>query len=195
MRTFYYKRTIVYKQPGAPMRRIIYSVAMSLDGYIAGPNGEYDWIVMDPDIDFSAIGAQFDTLLMGRKTYQPMAGSGGGGGPFADMKIIVASRTLKAAEHPKVTVVGDLSPAFLRNLKAQAGKNIWLFGGGELFRDLLAQDQVDEVHVAVMPVAIGGGIPFLPTPAKRTKLTLTKHHVYPKTGILAIEYSVARAAA
>lgn len=51
------------------MRRVRYSVAMNLDGYIAGPNGEYDWIIMDPAIDFAALFAEFDTVLMGRRTF------------------------------------------------------------------------------------------------------------------------------
>ena len=54
------------------MRRVIYGGAMSLDGYIAGPNGEYDWIVMDPEIDFAALAARFDTYLIGRKTFDMM---------------------------------------------------------------------------------------------------------------------------
>ena len=62
------------------MRRIVYSVAMSLDGYIAGPKGESDWIVMDPDIDFKEIFNRFDTLLIGRKTFEATKKMGGGGG-------------------------------------------------------------------------------------------------------------------
>ncbi|MGB8523533.1 MAG: dihydrofolate reductase family protein, partial [Candidatus Acidiferrales bacterium] len=58
------------------MRRISYHVAMSLDGYIAGPNGEFDWIVQDPDIDFVALFAQFDTLLMGRRTFELLVQQG-----------------------------------------------------------------------------------------------------------------------
>ncbi len=61
------------------MRRVRYVVAMSLDGYIAGPNGEADWIIMDPDIDFRALFEQFDTFLMGRRTFEGMRGAGGGG--------------------------------------------------------------------------------------------------------------------
>jgi len=60
------------------MRRVRYVVAMSLDGYIAGPNGEADWIIMDPDIDFGALFEQFDTFLLGRRTFEGMAGTGGG---------------------------------------------------------------------------------------------------------------------
>ena len=61
------------------MRKIVYSVAMSLDGYLAGPNGEADWIVMDPEIDFAGMMARFDTILMGRRTFETVQTSGGGG--------------------------------------------------------------------------------------------------------------------
>lgn len=81
------------------MRRIRYQVACSLDGYIAGPNGEYDWIVMDPEIDFKEIFSQFDTLLMGRRTFEAT------GAAFPGMHVVVFSRTLQQADHPGVTVV------------------------------------------------------------------------------------------
>lgn len=170
------------------MRRIVYSVAMSLDGYIAGPQGEYDWIVSDPDIDFAELASRFDTLLMGRKTYQPLADQGGG--PFADMSIVVASRTLRAGDHPAVAIVADLDAAFLDRLRAQPGKDIWLFGGGELFRSLLAWGQVDEIQVAIIPVLVGAGIPVLPPPGPRTSLELVRHRLYPKTGIVSMHYVV-----
>ena len=169
------------------MRRIRYQVAASLDGYIAGPNGEYDWIVMDPDIDFTALFAQFDTLLMGRHTYAMMAG-----GPAHEQRVVVISRTLKQADHPNVTVIKEDVAAELDALRAQPGKDIWLFGGGQLFRSLLEIDQVDTVEIAVVPVVIGGGIPMLPSPAIQKKLTLTGHHVYPKSGIVMLNYDVVR---
>src|SRR5215212_9415326 len=105
------------------MRHIRYSVAMSLDGYIAGPNGEADWIIMDPEIDFGAIFSQFDTLLMGRRTYEAMAAYGGGG--FEGMSIMVFSRTLRQADHPKVAIVADDIKPKLDELRAGPGKDIW----------------------------------------------------------------------
>lgn len=169
------------------MRRIIYSVAMSLDGYIAGPKGEYDWIVMDADIDFGEMFKEFDTALMGRKSFEVA----GAGPPMPGIQPIVVSRTMKQADHPGVVVMNEASKAAFDTLKAKPGKNIWLFGGGELFRSLLAIGVVDTVGVAVIPVLLGGGIPLLPAPAARSKLVLQSHKLYPKTGTLALEYTVA----
>jgi len=170
------------------MRRIRYRVAASLDGYIAGPNGEYDWIPMDPEIDFAGMMAQFDTYLMGRRTYE-VAGAGGGPGT-GEMEVWVFSRTLRPEDHPGVTIVADDVEERLRELRSRPGKDIWLFGGGALFRSLLELGQVDTVEVAVMPVLLGGGIPLLPTPAVRRTLLLTGHRVYGKTGTVLLEYSV-----
>jgi dihydrofolate reductase len=89
------------------MRQICYSVAMSLDGYIAGPQGEADWIVMDPDLgpSFTEFFGRFDTLLLARKTFQAIGGHAGGGGGFPEFKVYVLSNTLNAADHPSVTVL------------------------------------------------------------------------------------------
>ncbi len=169
------------------MRRIRYAVASSLDGYIAGPEGEADWIIMDPDIDFGGIFAQFDTFLMGRRTFEGMPQSQGGD---QGMRTLVFSRTLDPASHPGVTICPEVDADALAALKSEPGKDIWLFGGGELFRSVLAVGQVDAVEVAVVPVLLGGGIPLLPAPADRRSLRLTAHRVYDKTGIVSLEYEV-----
>ena len=171
------------------MRRVRYQVACSLDGYIAGPNGEADWIIMDPDIDFTALFGQFDAMLMGRKTFEAMAGQGQGGGMPA-MKTYVFSKTLKGGDHRSVTIVNGDPAATVGGLKAKQGKDIWLFGGGALFRSFLELGLVDTVEPAVIPVLLGGGIPLLPAPAARAKLKLTSHRLYPKTGIVLLEYAV-----
>jgi dihydrofolate reductase len=163
---------------------------MSLDGYIAGPKGEYDWIVMDPEIDFPKFMARFDTVLLGRKSFEVTQAQGGGAGGMPEMKTYVVSRTLRRKEHPGVTIVGANLKEEIANLRQAPGKEIWLFGGGELFRSLLDLGLVDRVEVAIVPVLLGGGIPFLPAPAARARLTLTGQRIY-KTGIVSLEYDVA----
>ncbi len=172
------------------MRRVRYAVASSVDGYIAGPNGEADWIIMDPDIDFKAIWKQFDTLLIGRRTFEVMTGGKKKGGATPGVKTFVFSRTLRQKDYPKVTIVAEKAEEKVAALKAEPGKDIWLFGGGELFRSLLAAGLVDTVEVGVIPVLLGGGIPLLPPPADRAKLSLVAHKVYNKTGIVSLEYAV-----
>jgi dihydrofolate reductase len=172
------------------VRRLRYQVAMSLDGYIAGPHGEVDWIVGDPDIDFAALFAQFDTAVMGRKTFLATRQAGGGTPPGLD--VVVFSRTLRPAEYPGVAIVDDDPAETVRALKARPGKDIWLFGGGELFRTLLAAGLVDTVEPAVIPVLLGGGIPLLPSPAAGARLALTRQHRFPTSGIVLLEYTVRR---
>lgn len=170
------------------MRRVRYSVAMSLDGYVAGPKGESDWITMDPDIDFAGLASAFDTILLGRKTYEA-ARQQGGGPEMPGVQTYVLSRTLRQSDCPDVTVSGD-AKGTVSKLKGEPGKDIWLFGGGSLFRSLLGMGLVDTVEVAIIPVLLGGGIQLLPDPADRARLRLTKHNVYPKTGTVALEYEV-----
>ena len=169
------------------MRHVVYSVAMSLDGYIAGPQGEADWIVMDPDIDFDAIFGRFDVVLLGRKTYEVTRTAQGGSMP--GVTSYVFSRTLRQADCPGVTVSDDPVPT-ITGLKEQPGKDLWLFGGGDLFRSLLGLDLVDRVSVAVLPVLLGRGVRLLPDSPKRAELQLVDHQAYPKTGTISLEYAV-----
>jgi dihydrofolate reductase len=173
------------------MRHVRYGVAMSLDGYIAGARGESDWIVQDPEIDFNEIFSRFDTLLIGRRTFEAMLQMGRVDGSMPGVKSFVISRTMDQADHPDVTITGD-AEALVTDLKAEAGKDIWLFGGGELFRSLLGAGLVDGVDVAIVPVLLGGGIPLLPPLAKRTSLMLKSRRVYQNSGIVSLEYDLKR---
>jgi dihydrofolate reductase len=170
------------------MKKIRYCVAMSLDGYIAGPNGEADWIVIDPDMNFAELWAQFDTSLMGRRTYEA-ARARLGETSMQRIKTIVVSRTLRQADHPKATILSKLTPDWFQALRKQKGKDIWLFGGGELFRLLLEMHEVDTVEVSIVPVMLGDGVKLLPPPAQQTKLTLSGHKVY-RSGLVALTYEI-----
>jgi dihydrofolate reductase len=170
-------------------RRLRYQVAVSLDGFIAGSGGEYDWIVMDPTIDFTALYKEFDTVVMGRKTYE-VATAQGGHGAMPGLDVVVFSRTMPAATYPGVRILNDDPRQVVAALKKKRGRDIWLFGGGELFRTLLDAGLVDTVEVGVMPVLLGAGIPLLP-PGSATKLVLADQKVLPASGIVALAYSVA----
>lgn len=169
------------------MRRVRYSVAMSLDGFIADPDGGYDWIVIDPEIDFDAMFKGYDTVLMGRKSYDMAVQPGGYGMPR--MKAYVFSRTLDQAKVPDATVTDDPQKT-VTELKKMQGKDILLFGGGELFRSLLELKLVDAIEVAVIPVLLGKGLPMLPSPGPKVKLKLAEHRLYQKTGTLMLRYDV-----
>jgi dihydrofolate reductase len=114
------------------MKRICYAVAMSLDGYIAGPNGEADWIPMDPDMDFAELWSRFDILLMGRKTYE-MARTGFERFGTQGSEIVVVSRTLRREDAPNVTIISQLTLDAVASLRVQAKKDIWLFGAVNSF--------------------------------------------------------------
>ena len=172
------------------MRKVVYGGAMSLDGFIAGPNGEYDWIVMDPEIDFAAAMSRFDTFLLGRKTFEVVQRMGDAAPPTPGITSIVFSRTLRPEDCPHP--VSDDAERVVAELRRKPGKDIALFGGGELFRSLLTAGLVDEVSVSVIPVLLGGGVPLLPPPAARATLQLKQHRLYEKTGTVALEYNIVK---
>jgi len=168
------------------MRRIRYCVASSLDGFIAGPNEEFDWIEMDPSADFETFFKQFDSVLMGKGTYQFT--QQGPGAVMPGMKTYVCSRTLKAKDHPEVTISSDAITT-ARELKSAEGKDIWLFGGGLLFRSLLDAKLVDTVELGVMPIALGSGVPLHAPGSRSPKLELAESKPLSE-GSLSLTYNI-----
>jgi dihydrofolate reductase len=124
---------------------------------------------------------------MGRQTYQTAGAFMGSSAAAA--KTFVFSQTLRPQDHPRVGIIPEVSAETVEPIRAQAVKDIWLFGGGMLFRSFLEAGLVDTVEVAVIPVLLGGGIPVLPNPARQSRLTLTGHRNY-SSGIVLLEYDL-----
>lgn len=170
------------------MRRLRYSVAATLDGFIADPSGGYDWIIMDEAIDFAAIYAQFDAFVMGRKTWEVTAPTEFGD-MFGGKEVIVFSRTLERAR-PGVRIVSTSPVDAVRELKQKPGKDIWLFGGGSMFRTLADARLVDTVEVAVMPVILSQGVPLIAPGERITGLRLDTCERLPNSGIVMLSYTI-----
>jgi dihydrofolate reductase len=168
------------------MRLLRYQVACSLDGFIAGPQDEFDWITPEPSFNFEELYAQFDTLLMGRRTYEIVRGMGES---FEGKQVIVASRSLRQEDHPDVEVVSEGLEARIRELREQPGRDIWIYGGGGLFSQLLAWNLVDRIEPAIIPIILGGGVPLVPSRGVRRPLKLIGQQTYP-SGMVLLEYEV-----
>lgn len=140
------------------MRKVIVNIALSLDGYIAGPNGEYDWLYADQDYGMTGFFSRIDTALMGRKSYEVMVEVE----PqlYAGLTNYVFSKTLNQPDTENIMFIKGQAEDFVKALKAEAGKDIWLVGGGELAHFFLKHYLVDEMMLAVHPILLGNGIPL-----------------------------------
>lgn len=168
------------------MRKIIAGFAASLDGYIEGPNGEYDWILIDKEIDFAAQMKRFDTYLFGRKSYEMVRRMGNK--PTPGITNYVFSNTLTEAAENYQLIKGDIKERLL-HLKQQPGKDIAVFGGAGLLASLLDAQVVEEIEVCIIPVLLGKGKPMINEVTKKVWLELTNHKIY-GNGSVALTYKV-----
>lgn len=145
------------------MPRLRYNAATTLDGFIASPDGSTDWIIEDPAIDFNKLYAEFDTYLMGRKTYEAMMhyAALSGVDALGGRNVVVVSWEMKPADYPAITIVNNGYLELIKDMKAGSGRDIWLMGGGQLAKACLDAGLLDTVEVAVMPVIIGSGIKMI----------------------------------
>ena len=171
------------------MRKIILQLAVSLDGFIEGPNGEFDWCFTDQDYGMSAFFKRIDSVFMGRKSYELASAMESEAPPgFPKMKEFVFSNTLDQVKEGVVIVNGDIKKKVVK-IKKEKGKDIWLFGGAELISSLMNLQLVDEFILAVHPVVLGSGKPLFKEIAERTWLTLTDNKVY-DNGLVFLTYTV-----
>ena len=169
------------------MRKVILGVAVTLDGYIEGPNGEYDWCMTDQDYGMTAFYGRVDSMLIGRKSYELMTSLGDAAMPgFPKLKEYVFSRTLTEVK-PDAVLINENASAAVQRIKNEPGKDIWLFGGSSLFTSLFNEGLVDEIWLSVHPILLGGG-KLLFNDIQKTALTLTDSKTY-STGLVSLTYS------
>ena len=169
------------------MRKIILNLAISLDGFIEGPNGEYDWCFTDQDYGMAAFFDRVDTIFIGRKSWEltqtmtdPVPG-------MPVMKEYVFSNTLKEVKPSQTIVSGDIIKA-VNEIKAAEGKDIWLFGGASLTRTMMNADLIDEYSLAIHPILLGSGKLLFPKLDQRLPLKLTDCKTY-SSGLIIANYT------
>lgn len=175
------------------MRKLILGLAITLDGYIEGPNGEYDWCFTDQDYGLNDFFTHVDSIFIGRKSYemlQQYADSNNGeivpGMPA--MTEYVFSRTLTSVKKGAV-LISENSITEARRIKEQPGKDIWLFGGAALANTLIKEGLVDEFWLSVHPILLGSGKPLFRENDSRTSLSLLECKSY-ESGLVSLRYSI-----
>ena len=151
------------------MRKIVAGFAISLDGYIEGPQGEYDWIIMDQEFDFTGHLKKFDTFLFGRKSYEKFKRAGNPS--FPGITNYVISNSLDSVDKTFILAKGDPKKT-IEKIREQKGKDIAVYGGANLLSSLLDLDLIDEIQMTIIPVMLGSGKPMVATLRKRAHLTL-----------------------
>ncbi len=171
-------------------RKVIAGLGISLDGYIARPDGSVDFLFMPKDYSMGPFFKTIDTCVLGRKTYDD--GLKMGGSFTGSMNNYVFSKTQPPGERNNVIFTNESPNAVIAAIRKQPGKHIWLMGGGELIRDFLKEDLVDELHLGVVPVLIGEGIPLFPSGFPQREFDLIENKSYSR-GMIALKYKRAGA--
>lgn len=144
------------------MRKVVFGGANSLDNYFARKDDTFDWIMWSDESAkiMADYFKTFDTIVMGRRTYEVAVASGHGGGSYGGMKTYVFSRTLKPRSTKNLEITSEDVVEFIRRLKQQEGKDICIMGGGLLAQPLLEANLIDEIGFNIHPVLLGSGIPI-----------------------------------
>lgn len=178
-------------------RKVIVYIAISADGYIARPDGDFSWLDRPRPKGNYGMGAfmkRIDTILWGRKTYSQGIELGmnpGGFGP--KIKNYLFSRQPQVSLLPGFELVREPIKPFAQRLRAQKGKDIWMMGGGEIIASFLDEGEIDEFSIHVIPVLIGEGIPLIHPRHRFIRLKLLSTGKFPD-GVVHLHYRVLKAA-
>ena len=167
------------------MRKIVLNLALSLDGLIAGPNGEYDWCFTDADYGMTEFMKSIDSTIMGGKSFRLLLGYGQ---PYPELTNYVITRTETDNLYPNVVFIRDNVILFVEELKRQKGKNVWLFGGADITQLLMERDLVDVLMLAVHPIVLGEGIKLFGKYDSRKQFELVDSIRYP-SGLVQLIYN------
>lgn len=170
------------------MRKVILGVAVSLDGFIEGANGEYDWCLTDQDYGLSDFFKRVDTIFVGRKTYEMSLGMEGGVEGYPKFKEYIFSTTLSNVKDGAILIKDNIKNE-VEKIKQQKGKDIWLFGGARLTTSLMNLGLVDELSLAVHPLLLGSGKPLFQNIEGRVLLRLLNTKKY-STGLVSLAYAI-----
>ena len=173
------------------MRKVILGLGISLDGYIARPNGAVDFLFMPKDYSMAPFFATIDAAIMGRKTLDVALKMGGGSFGGSSMASYVFSHSQPPGERDGLTFIKESPATFICQLRKHPGKNIWLMGGGELAREFLIADLIDELYLGIVPVLLGEGIPLFPSGFPQRDFTLAENKAYSK-GLITLKYKRTR---
>lgn len=166
------------------MRKIILNLAVSLDGFIEGANGEFDWCFVDQDYGMTDFFNRIDTIFIGRKSYELISSMEGSS--FPTFKSYVFSNTLDIDNEEITVIKGDIVPQVIE-IKNQKGKDIWLFGGSNLLTDFINFNLVDEMQISIHPILLGQGKPLFLNIEGRKKWVLKNVKTY-NTGLVQVFY-------
>jgi dihydrofolate reductase len=169
------------------MRKVVLSLSMSLDGYIARLDGSVDFLFMPKGYSMAPFFARVDTEVMGRKTLDAGLKMSGGSLPDYGMARYVFSHSKPPGERDGITFVNESPGAFVAKLRKRPGKDIWLMGGGELVRDFLTADLIDELDLGVVPVLLGEGIPLFPSGFPQRDFSLIENNSLSR-GMVQLKY-------
>ena len=179
------------------MRKVVYGGACSLDGFLAREDGSVDWLMWSDEAGelMKESWGRFDTMLMGRITYEvarkSMPEGSTGANPYGEIETYVFSTTLDAAEHDGVNVVGENAGELVRGLKEKDGKDICVMGGGVLAQSLFEADVIDEVGFNIHPLLLGSGVPSFHPMSRQIDLELVDCKSL-KNGCVYVLYSIKR---
>lgn len=166
-------------------RRIILGLAVSLDGFIEGPQGEYDWCFTDQDYGLTEFFKSVDTIFMGRKSFE-VANASADTNPWKGMTTYVFSNTMDKPAGDDVKLIRSMNE--VDKILKQPGKDIWLFGGAQLTTAFINAGLVDELWLSVHPILLGSGKPLFQNIDGRKGLKLIESRTY-ETGLVSLKYS------